>query len=152
MALHTFASVDAIQEALGQEIGPTEWFTVDQNRIDLFADATNDHQWIHCDAQRAASGPYGTTVAHGYLTLSLLPALTADLYRIEAGSARINYGSNKVRYPQAVRAGDRIRLTATINDLRSESENVFLTARHLVEIDGGAKPALVAETLTLIVP
>ncbi|MGX1856656.1 MaoC family dehydratase [Dietzia sp. NPDC055340] len=150
MALRTFASVAEIHEALGQQIGPTEWFTIDQDRIDSFADATNDHQWIHCDVERSAIGPYGTTIAHGYLTLSLLPALSAELYTIEAGSARINYGSNKVRYPQAVRAGDRIRLIATIKDFRSESENMFLTVSYLVEIDGGDKPALAAETVTLI--
>lgn len=148
--LRTFDSVDALHAALGDPIGPGEWLTVEQNRIDAFADVTGDHQWIHTDPERAAAGPYGATIAHGYLTLSLLPMLVAGLYTITTGSARVNYGSNKVRYPAPVRTGARIRASATPLDCRTTDAGTFLTTHVVVEIDGGDKPALVAETVTLI--
>ncbi len=149
--LRTFGSLDALHSALGDTIGPGEWLTVDQARIDAFADTTGDHQWIHTDPERAATGPYGATIAHGYLTLSLLPTLAAGLYRIEVGSARVNYGSNKVRYPAPVRTGSRIRASATPLECRTTDAGTFLTTRFVVEIDGSDKPALVAETVVLFV-
>lgn len=150
MSPRIFDNVEMIRSALGEQIGPSAWITVDQDRVDLFADATSDHQWIHCDPERAASGPYGTTIAHGYLTLSLLPAFAAELYTIMVGSSRVNYGSNKVRYPAPVRVGSRIRATATIVECREESVGIFLTVRYVIEIEDGGKPALIAETVTLV--
>ncbi|GAA4478748.1 MaoC family dehydratase [Rhodococcus olei] len=152
MTLRTFESIDAVRDALGDMIGPGEWFTVDQDRIDAFADATGDHQWIHTDPARAATGPYGATIAHGYLTVSLLPALAAGLYSIAVGSARVNYGSNKVRFPAPVRAGSRVRASATPIDCRTGDAGTFITTRFVVEVEGGDKPALVAETVTLVAP
>lgn len=152
MALRTFDSIDALRSALGETVGPGEWITVDQDRIDAFAETTGDHQWIHTDPARAATGPYGATIAHGYLTLSLLPALAAGLYAIDTGSARVNYGSNKVRFPAPVRVGSRIRASATPLECRTTDAGTFLTTRFVVEIEGGDKPALVAETVTLVVP
>ena len=93
-----FSSVDEICAAVGETLGPGDWLTIDQYRIDAFADATGDHQWIHVDPERAATGPYGATIAHGYLMQSLIPLLAAGLYRIQTGSARINYGSNKMSH------------------------------------------------------
>ena len=99
--------MDEICAAVGETLGPGDWLTIDQYRIDAFADATGDHQWIHVDPERAAAGPYGATIAHGYLMQSLIPLLAAGLYTIQTGSARINYGSNTIRFPTPVIAGSR---------------------------------------------
>src|SRR5215468_9844546 len=107
-----FTSLDELRAAVGTDAFTSEWLTVDQKRIDLFADATSDHQWIHVDAEKAAAGPFGTTIAHGYLTLSLLPALFADLYRIAGTRMGVNYGLNKVRFPAPLPSGSRVRATA----------------------------------------
>ena len=104
-------------ELIGQELGPTEWLDVDQERIDRFADATGDHQWIHVDAERAAEGPFGTTIAHGYLTLSLLPLLMSDTLNLTGYRMGINYGVNKVRFPAPVPSGSRIRATFTVQSV-----------------------------------
>ncbi|MGW6696084.1 MaoC family dehydratase [Rhodococcus sp. NPDC054953] len=149
--MKTFDSLDALEAALGQAIGPGDWLTVDQDRINAFADATGDHQWIHVDPERAASGPYGATIAHGYLTQSLLPLLAGRLYTIDTGSARVNYGSNKVRFPAPVRAGSRIRATTTPVALERAAAGAFLTSAVTIEIEGADKPACVAEVVTLIV-
>lgn len=148
----TFDSLDAVEAALGEPIGPGEWLTVEQDRIDAFAETTGDHQWIHVDPERAATGPYGAPIAHGYLTLSLLPILGGGLYSIGTGSARVNYGSNKVRFPSPVRVGSRIRATATPVALERKAAGAFLTTTFVVEIEGSDKPACVAEVVTLIVP
>ncbi|MBT2384108.1 MaoC family dehydratase, partial [Streptomyces sp. ISL-11] len=107
-----FTSPEELRAAVGEELGPGDWLEVDQKRIDLFAEATGDHQWIHVDAERAAAGPFGTTIAHGYLTLSLLAALVPPLMRAEGARMGINYGLNKVRFPAPVPAGSRLRARA----------------------------------------
>ncbi|MFE3001606.1 MaoC family dehydratase [Nocardia sp. NPDC059246] len=150
-ALRVFDSLESVRNSLGETIGPSPWLTIEQDRIDRFAEATGDRQWIHCDRERAVSGPYGTTIAHGYLTLSLLPYLAAGLYEVAVGSARVNYGSNKVRFPSPVRAGHRVRASATPVECRSVEAGTFLTVRFEVEVEGSDKPAVVAETVTLIV-
>ncbi|TLF98307.1 MaoC family dehydratase [Nocardia cyriacigeorgica] len=148
--MREFTSLDELSEAIGEPIGPGPWLTVEQPRIDAFADSTGDDQWIHVDPVRASDGPYGTTIAHGYLTLSLLPMLGRDLFTLAVGTARLNYGSNKVRFPAAVRSGTRIRATATPANLRRENSSALLAVDWVVENDGQAKPALVAETLTMV--
>ncbi|MFE6922098.1 MaoC family dehydratase [Nocardia sp. NPDC057663] len=150
MTLRRFTSVDDLTEALGEPIGPGPWIAIGQERVDTFAACTGDDQWIHVDPDRAASGPYGTTIAHGYLTLSLLPRLGRDLYTLEFGTARINYGSNKVRFPAAVRTGTRVRAVAIPLALSTEGSRALLTVSWSVENEDGGKPALVAETLTAI--
>ncbi|MGW5122351.1 MaoC family dehydratase, partial [Streptomyces noursei] len=100
-----FGSVEELRAAVGEELGPSDWLAVDQKRIDLFAEATGDHQWIHVDEERAAAGPFGTTIAHGYLTLSLLPVLVPQLLRVDNVKMGINYGTNKVRFPATVPVG-----------------------------------------------
>ncbi|MFC8044056.1 MaoC family dehydratase [Nocardia sp. NPDC057353] len=149
--MRIFRSIESLRSAVGTVIGPGEWLTVDQERIDTFAAATGDDQWIHVDPARAADGPYGGTIAHGYLTLSLLPLLGRDLFSLQFGSARINYGSNSVRFPAPVPAGSRIRASATITEVEAGAERVMLTLRWTVENEGSAKPACVAETRTLVV-
>jgi len=145
-----FTSTDEVRAALGDELGPTEWLVVQQDRIDAFADATEDHQWIHTDPAKAASGPFGATIAHGFLTLSLIPRFAKELYRLDFGTARINYGLGKVRFPAPVPVGSRLRANATFTEFRPGTAGVTVTTRYVVELDGAAKPACVAETLVVV--
>ncbi|SFW79766.1 MaoC family dehydratase [Amycolatopsis australiensis] len=145
-----FTSPAEVRAALGEELGPTGWLVVDQARIDAFADATGDHQWIHTDPVRAAAGPHGSTIAHGYLTLSLLPLFGRELFRLDFGSARLNYGLGKVRFPAPVPSGARIRSTAAFTDVTEGPAGHTVTTRYVVELDGGGKPACVAETLVVV--
>ncbi|MDI5966288.1 MaoC family dehydratase [Streptomyces sp. SL13] len=142
-----FTSVGELRDAVGQEIGPTEWFEIDQKRIDQFAEATGDHQWIHVDPEKAAAGPFGTTIAHGYLTLSLIPFFTPQLFRVEGISMGVNYGVNKVRFPSPVPVGSRLRASARLADVSDVKDGVQLVAVITVEREGGEKPVCVAETV-----
>lgn len=150
-AQHRPTSVQDLKDLVGVELGPTEWHVVDQARIDGFADLTGDHQWIHVDPARAAEGPYGKTIAHGYLTLSLLPVLGAEVLDIQGFSMMINYGLEKVRFPAAVPVGSRIRAGIELTSLQRKSSGVQLNSVVTVEIEGGDRPALVAETVRLMV-
>ena len=147
-----FASPDALLDAVGTDLGASDWVVVDQRRIDGFADATDDHQWIHVDPDRAASGPFGGTIAHGYLSLSLLAPMMFDLLRVEGTALVVNAGSDRVRFLTPVRAGSRIRAHATISGAERIATGVRVRQTVSVEIEGGEKPALVAETLTVFVP
>ncbi len=150
--MHTFDSPRATLDAVGQTFGPGHWLEITQDRVDAFADATGDHQWIHVDPARAAAGPYGGTIAHGYLTLSLLPLLGADVLGYDRCSARVNYGTEKVRFPQPVRVGARVRAHALIAGAREVAGGVQVTVRWTVEVDGADKPACVADAVVLLVP
>jgi acyl dehydratase len=135
---------------VGRDLGPSDWMTVDQAMIDKFADATGDHQWIHVDVERARREmPGGKTIAHGYLTLSLVPRLAATLMRVKNRSRGVNYGSNKVRFISPVPAGARIRLRQRIANVEEIEGGVRVTSQMTVEIEGQPKPALVAETMGL---
>ena len=137
--------MSSFTDLIGKELGPTEWLDVDQERIDRFADATGDHQWIHVDPERAAAGPFGSTVAHGYLTLSLLPLLMTDALNLTGYSMGINYGVNKVRFPAPVPSGSRVRATFTVqsvDEVPGGEQGVVLAT---VEREGGDKPVCVAE-------
>ena len=143
-----FTSVNELRAAVGEELGTSDWLEVDQKRIDLFADATGDHQWIHVDPGKAAAGPFGTTIAHGYLTLSLLPVLVPQLLRVEGVRMGINYGLNKVRFPSPVPVGSRLRATGRITEVTPVSEDCAqLTMQVTVEREGGGKPVCVAESV-----
>jgi acyl dehydratase len=132
----------------GRDLGTSEWLEVTQQRIDTFAEATGDHQWIHVDPERAKAGPFGTTVAHGYLTLSLVIPLWTELLRIDGISMAVNYGLNKVRFPALVPAGSKIRLAARVAETRAVGGNgVEVVADLTVEVDGGTKPAAVAQAV-----
>jgi acyl dehydratase len=137
---------------VGTALGPSSWLDIDQERIQAFADATGDQQWIHTDPARAATGPFGATIAHGYLTLSLLPTLTDELVRVEGISAAINYGADKLRFVQPVVVGSRVRAVGEITSADAGSQGVKLGYRVTVEIDGSERPALVVDTITLFVP
>ncbi len=135
----------------GQETGVSDWVTIDQDRIDKFADATGDHQWIHVDAARAAREmPGGKTIAHGYLTLSLIPWLTGDFLHIEGVTRGINYGSNKVRFTNMVPVGSRVRARAKLVGAEPKAGGMQLTNEVTIEIDGQPRPACVAETISLV--
>ena len=136
---------------VGQILGTSEWVTIDQAMIDAFADATGDHQWIHVDVERAKRDlPGGRTIAHGYLTLSLLPRLAAGISRIRRCSRGVNYGANKVRFTAPVPSGARVRLHQVLRHIGHIPGGVRLTYEATVEIEGGGRPALIAETLSLI--
>jgi acyl dehydratase len=145
-----FASVAELRKAAGTSLGYTDWVDIDQARIDRFAEATGDHQWIHVDPQRAATGPFGTTIAHGYLTLSLLPALTAGRFSVEGARMGVNYGVNRVRFPAPVPVGSRVRALLELLEVTEISDGVQVTARVTVEREGGGKPVCVAETVSRI--
>jgi acyl dehydratase len=143
-----FSSLDELRSAVGEQLGFSDWLEIDQKRIDLFADATGDHQWIHVDPEKAAAGPFGRTIAHGYLTLSLLPVLVPQLMQVEGVRMGVNYGSNKVRFPSPVPVGSRVRATAKIAEVTEVAGGVQLTMAVTVERDGGEKPVCVAETVS----
>lgn len=142
-----FTSVGELKDAIGEDLGTTGWLEVDQKRIDLFADATGDHQWIHVDPEKAALGPFGTTIAHGYLTLSLIPSFTPQLMRVEGVKMGVNYGVNKVRFPSPVPVGSRLRATGRIAEVSEVPGGAQLVVAITVEREGGAKPVCVAETV-----
>jgi acyl dehydratase len=134
---------------VGKELGPSEWLTVTQEMIDKFADATGDHQWIHVDVERAKKElPGGKTIAHGYLTLSLLPRMMPELLKVTKRSRGVNYGSNKIRFVSPVPAGARVRLRSTIKNVEPvEGNGVRITFEAVIEVEGQERPAMVAETL-----
>ena len=142
-------SVDDALAMIGAELGVSRWVDIDQSRIDAFADVTMDHQWIHVDVEKAkAESPYGATIAHGFLTLSLIPGVSKDNYRVENAKMGINYGLNKVRFLSAVTAGSRVRVRSELADAAKVADDtVNLPVRHTVEIDGIDKPAAVAELI-----
>ncbi len=148
--MRVFTTFDELAEAVGDELGTSEWVEITQERVDQFAEATGDHQWIHVDVEKAAAGPFGGTIAHGYLTLSLVPWLGSQVFGLETPGAKLNYGVNKVRFPNPVRVGKRIRLHVTMGDVTEIPAGRQVTLRHKVEIEGEEKPACVAETVALL--
>lgn len=152
VACRVFEGLGAFRAQVGQELGVSDWFEVGQDRIDAFADVTEDWQWIHVDEESAALGPFGSTIAHGYLTLALVPVLGSQIFRIDGPRMAVNYGVNKVRFPQPVKAGSRIRARATLISVEDGAVGVQAVIRYVVEIEGQEKPACVAETVRVIVP
>jgi len=147
--METYRDVADLEDALGRELGPTDWLTIDQARVDAFAEIAGDRQWIHVDPERAASGPFGSTVAHGYLTLALVIHFVNSLRRLENLQMSVNYGLNKVRFPAPLLVGARIRARTSLAELEKlGARGVQVVLRTTVEIEGGAKPACVAETVS----
>jgi acyl dehydratase len=147
-----FASIDDLRDAVGKGLGYSDWLTVDQERINKFADATDDHQWIHVDPERAAQGPFKTTIAHGYLTLSLLPVLASGLTRVDGIRMGINYGVNKVRFPAPLPVDSRVRAGVEILSVEEVAGGVQVTSRVTIEREGGDKPVCVAESVSRVYP
>jgi acyl dehydratase len=143
--------LDGIRASVGEDLGAGAWFAMDQERIDAFADTTEDWQWIHVDRERAAASELGGTLAHGYLTLSLIPRLSSDVFAFDNIGRALNYGLDKVRFPSPVRPGDRIRACASVVAADDAQAGVLMRVRYVVEIDGQERPACVAEALMLVV-
>jgi acyl dehydratase len=147
--MRVFNGVDELRQAKGSQLGASGWVTVEQSHIDQFAEATGDHQWIHVDAERAKDGPFGKTIAHGFLTLSLLPVLVSQVYRVDNVKMGINYGLNKVRFTSPVPVGSRVRGNVELVDVADAGGGaVQITTRITVELEGSERPAIVAEWLT----
>lgn len=150
--MRTFESVSELAAAAGETLGTSDWVTITQEDVNLFAEATGDHQWIHVDPERAASGPFGTTIAHGFLTLSLLPRLQHEIYAVNGIKLAINYGLNKVRFPSPVPVGSRVRAQLSVVGVDDVGNGaVQATLSTTVEIEGSAKPACVAESVVRFV-
>lgn len=150
--MKTFNGIDELREAIGTHLGHSPWHTVTQEQIDLFAEATGDHQWIHVDPARAAQGPFGSTIAHGYLTLSLIPKLMWEVYTVEGLRMGVNYGSDKVRFPAPVPVDSQIRVGVELLSLAPGAGGELLKSRLTVEIRGSEKPACIMESLSVLVP
>ncbi|WP_330342005.1 MaoC family dehydratase [Streptomyces sp. NBC_00557] len=144
----TVNGLDELKKLAGTDLGTSEWIEVTQERIDTFADATGDHQWIHTDPERAAQGPFGAPIAHGYLTLSLFIPLFTELLDVQGVTTKVNYGLNKVRFPAPVKAGSRIRLAARLTSVEDVPGGVQITVDGTIEIEDGAKPAAVLQSLS----
>ena len=149
--MQTFNGLDEFEQAVGTHLGYSNWHTITQEQINLFAEATGDHQWIHTDPERAATGPFGTTIAHGYLTLSLVPMLVWQIYTVEGLAMGVNYGSDKVRFPAPVPVGSRVRAGAELLELTRDPRGAQATVRVTIEREGADKPACVAETVSVLV-
>ena len=148
--MRVFKDLDELEAAVGETIGPTEWMPITQQRVDLFAEATGDHQWIHVDRERASRSRFGTTIAHGYLTLALLPVLASQLFFIEHRGAKLNYGVNKVRFPSAIPVPSDIRATVTIAGCEKVPGGRRLTLDYVVDVQGQDKPGMVAQSVVVI--
>lgn len=145
--MRSFEHLSDLQSLVGQEIGTSDWITVDQQRIQRFADATGDHQWIHLDTERAAKGPFGTTIAHGFLTLSLLPEMSAHAFEVRDTRMGVNYGLGRVRFPAPVPSGSRLRGRFKLLAYEPLEGGAQLTVEVTMEREGGSKPVCVAESL-----
>jgi len=148
--MRTFESLDAFVAVVGEEIGVSDWHEIDQAQVDAFADVTGDHQWIHVDRERAGDGPWGTTIAHGFLTLSLLPALLGTVWRVDGVPTVVNYGVDRVRFTTTVPTGSRVRARASLLAVEEHTLGHRCRVEVVVEIDGGDKPACVAQLLSLM--
>jgi acyl dehydratase len=149
--MRTFDSLDEFVAAKGEELGHSAWHEITQEQVNAFADATGDHQWIHVDTERAAAGPFGTTIAHGYLTVALLPVLMSEIFVIQNLTMGINHGLDRVRFPAPVPVGSKIRAAATLTDVDQTYLGSLAHVRMRVEIEGQSKAACVATTRSLFV-
>jgi acyl dehydratase len=145
--MRTFQTIAELEPLIGQEIGISDWITVTQERIQLFADATNDHQWIHLDRERAQAGPFGTTIAHGFFTLSLLPEMSASAFEVRGTRMGVNYGLNKVRFPAPVPSGSRVRGRFKLIGYEPLEGGAQITMQVTMEREGEVKPVCIAESI-----
>lgn len=150
--MRTVEGLDALKALVGQDLGQSKWRTITQERIDQFAEVTEDRQWIHIDREKAAKSPLGGTIAHGYLVLSMLPAMMAETVTYEGWSAKMNYGLDRLRFTAPVPAGGRIRANLSLKEVEETSTGVRVRMGVTVELENASKPACVAETLALLIP
>ncbi|MCZ6808079.1 MAG: MaoC family dehydratase [Deltaproteobacteria bacterium] len=147
-----FESPHDLKDAVGKHLGYSEWLTMEQNRVNQFADATGDHQWIHVDVERAKAGPFGAPIAHGYLTLSLVSSFLSQIVEVHGFEFAVNYGTNKVRFPAPVKVGSRIRGGAEVISVEEAKGGIQSIVRVTVEVEGEERPACIAETVSLYFP
>jgi acyl dehydratase len=150
--MRVFDGVPALEAAVGTHLGYSGWHTISQEQIDAFAAVTGDHQWIHVDAPKAAAGPFGTTIAHGFLTLSLVPLLTWQVYSIEGVRMAVNYGADKVRFPSPVPADTKVRAGVELTAVKQTSAGYQVVTRVTVEGENSDKPSCVVDMIALVVP
>jgi acyl dehydratase len=150
--MRTFNGIPDLEKAVGAHLGHSDWHTIDQEQIDAFAAATGDDQWIHIDPAKAAEGPFGSTVAHGFLTLSLLPMLTWQVYTVEGVTMAVNYGADKLRFPSPVPVGSRVRAGVELTSVAPNKMGYQVATRVTIELDGSDKPACVVDMLAVVVP
>jgi acyl dehydratase len=150
--MKVFQGIEELERAVGTHLGYSDWHTVTQRQIDTFAEATGDHQWIHVDPEKAAAGPFGSTIAHGYLTLSLVPMLVWQVYAVEGVRMGVNYGANKVRFPSPVPVDAKVRAGVELLSVKPGGGGYQVIARVTVEREGADKPACVVETVSVLVP
>jgi acyl dehydratase len=150
--MRVFNGIDELRAAVGEHLGHSDWHEVTQAQINTFAEATGDHQWIHVDPARAAAGPFGTTIAHGFLTLSLIPMLTWQIYKVDGMSMGVNYGSDRVRFPAPVPVGSRIRAGVTLTGVHEAKRGFQVTSDIEVSLESGGPPACVVSAISLLVP
>ncbi|ABG94528.1 possible acyl dehydratase [Rhodococcus jostii RHA1] len=150
--MRVFDGIADLEKAAGTHLGHSEWHTVNQDQIDAFAAATGDHQWIHVDPPKAADGPFGSTVAHGFLTLSLVPMLTWQVYKVEGVTMSVNYGADKLRFPSPVPVGSRVRAGVELTSVTPNKLGYQVATRVTIERHGGDKPACVVDMLAVVVP
>ena len=143
-----FHSIEELRAGVGTHLGYSDWLEITQERIDQFADATGDHQWIHVDPERARQGPFGTTIAHGYLTLSITNRWLGGMLRVPTATMGVNYGANKVRFPAPLPVGSRIRMGVEILAVDEVAGGAQVTTRNTVEVEGSGKPACVVEAIS----
>ncbi|KUO05801.1 MaoC family dehydratase [Streptomyces caeruleatus] len=143
----TVNGLDELKKLAGSDLGTSEWIEITQDRINTFADATGDHQWIHVDPEKAAAGPFGAPIAHGYLTLSLFIPLFTELLDVQGVTTKVNYGLNKVRFPSPVKVGSRIRLVGKLAEVEEVPGGVQIAVEGTIEIEGGSKPAAVLQSV-----
>jgi acyl dehydratase len=144
----TVSSIEELDALSGQHLGWSDWHVIDQEQVNLFADATGDHQWIHVDPERAAAGPFGTTIAHGYLTLSIIPAILHEVVRVEGFTFGVNYGCNKVRFPSPVKVGSKLRLGTGVGSVeRVGDDGAQVVLDITIEAEGSDKPSCVAQVV-----
>lgn len=139
--------IDGLEQRVGEHLGYSDWHEITQEQVNLFADATGDHQWIHVDVERAKAGPFGAPIAHGYLTLSLAPTLLGEIMTVSGVTMGVNYGLNKLRFPSPVPVGSKLRAGATLAGVEQVSGGVQVTLAVTLEVEGGSKPSCVAEIL-----
>jgi acyl dehydratase len=148
MAVRVIAGLAELQSLVGQTLGTSDWFDVSQERVNAFAEATGDRQWIHCDPVRAAAeSPYGGTIAHGFYTLSLCITLAESSFRVDGLRMIVNYGVNRVRFPSAVKVGSRVRMQSDLLEVKPAAEGVQAVFKHVIQVEGGSRPACVVESV-----
>ncbi|GAA3600941.1 MaoC family dehydratase [Marihabitans asiaticum] len=145
------STLEELKALEGQEVGVSEWMTITQEQVNLFAEATGDHQWIHVDEERAKASQFGGTIAHGFLTLSLIPVFGSQIFDLDMGQAKLNYGCEKVRFTNPVLVGSKIRARATFDSVKEIDKGVQVVTTYTVEIEGVERPALVAQQITLVI-